>query len=160
MKSIETKELITAIEELEKERGISKEYLLSSLETALVTAYKRNFDSEENVKVTKYVSSIDVLPTIYNLFGIKYDSRLLMGRDALSDAEGLVILSDRSFINEFGSYNSITGKYTKFKEDVSNDYIEKLNHEVYQRFTMSSLLLYEKNGVYLDYYRKLGLYED
>ena len=44
MKSIETKELITAIEELEKERGISKEYLLSSLETALVTAYKRNFD--------------------------------------------------------------------------------------------------------------------
>ena len=71
-----------------------------------------------------------------------------------------LILSDRSFINEFGSYNSITGKYTKFKEDVSNDYIEKLNHEVYQRFTMSSLLLYEKNGVYLDYYRKLGLYED
>ena len=119
-----------------------------------------NSEMKENIKVTKYVSSIDVLPTIYNLFGIKYDSRLLMGRDALSDAEGLVILSDRSFINEFGSYNSITGKYTKFKEDVSNDYIEKLNHEVYQRFTMSSLLLYEKNGVYLDYYRKLGLYED
>lgn len=119
-----------------------------------------NSEIKENVKVTKYVSSIDVLPTIYNLFGIKYDSRLLMGRDALSDAEGLVILSDRSFINEFGSYNSITGKYTKFKEDVSNDHIEKLNHEVYQRFTMSSLLLYEKNGVYLDYYRKLGLYED
>ena len=52
MKSIETKELITAIEELEKERGISKEYLLESLETALVTAYKRNFDSAENVKIT------------------------------------------------------------------------------------------------------------
>lgn len=52
MKSIETKELITAIEELEKERGINKEYLLESLETALVTAYKRNFDSAENVKVT------------------------------------------------------------------------------------------------------------
>lgn len=119
-----------------------------------------NSEMTENVKVTKYVSSIDVLPTIYNLFGIEYDSRLLMGRDALSDAEGLVILSDRSFINENGSYNSITGKYTKFNEDVSNDYIEKLNHEVYQRFTMSSLLLYEKNGVYLDYYRKLGLYED
>ncbi len=119
-----------------------------------------NSEMKENIKVTKYVSSIDVLPTIYNLFGIEYDSRLLMGRDALSDAEGLVILSDRSFINEFGSYNSITGKYTKFNEDVTNDYIEKLNHEVYQRFTMSSLLLYEKNGVYLDYYRKLGLYED
>ena len=51
MKSIETKELIKAIEELEKERGINKEYLLESIETALVTAYKRNFDSAENVKV-------------------------------------------------------------------------------------------------------------
>ena len=51
MKSIETKELINAIEELEKERGINKDYLLESIETALVTAYKRNFDSAENVKV-------------------------------------------------------------------------------------------------------------
>ena len=52
MKSIEVKELISAMEELEQERGINKEYLLESLETALVTAYKRNFDSAENVKVT------------------------------------------------------------------------------------------------------------
>jgi len=52
MKSIEVKELISAMEELEQERGISKNYLLESLETALVTAYKRNFDSAENVKVT------------------------------------------------------------------------------------------------------------
>ncbi len=60
MKSIETKELITAIEELEKERGINKEYLLESLETALITAYKRNFDSAENVKVTMDSSTGDI----------------------------------------------------------------------------------------------------
>ena len=40
-----------ALDELEKERGISKEYLLESLEVALVAAYKKNFDSAENVKV-------------------------------------------------------------------------------------------------------------
>lgn len=51
MKSIETKELIKAMEDLEKEKGISKAYLIESLETALVTAYKRNFDSAENVTV-------------------------------------------------------------------------------------------------------------
>lgn len=50
--AIDSKELITALEELEKERGIKKEVILESIETALVTAYKRNFDSEENVKVT------------------------------------------------------------------------------------------------------------
>lgn len=51
MKAIDNKELILALEELEKEKGIKKEYLLESIETALVTAYKRNFDSSENVKV-------------------------------------------------------------------------------------------------------------
>ena len=45
------KELVIAMKELEEERGISKDYLIESLEIALVTAYKRNFDSAENVKV-------------------------------------------------------------------------------------------------------------
>lgn len=49
--AIDNKELILALEELEKEKGIKKEYLLESIETALVTAYKRNFDSLENVRI-------------------------------------------------------------------------------------------------------------
>ena len=50
---INSTELILAMEELEKESGIQKEYLLESIETALVTAYKKNFDCEdENVKIT------------------------------------------------------------------------------------------------------------
>ncbi len=52
MKTMDYKELIEAIDELEKERGINKDYILESLESALVMAYKRNFDSAENVKVT------------------------------------------------------------------------------------------------------------
>ena len=51
MKAIDNKELILALEELEKEKGIKKEYLLEAIETALVTAYKRNFDALENVRV-------------------------------------------------------------------------------------------------------------
>ena len=51
MKAIDNKELILALEELEKEKGIDKAYLLESIETALVTAYKRNFDALENVRV-------------------------------------------------------------------------------------------------------------
>jgi len=47
----ENRELILAIEEIEKEKGISKEYLLESIEVALVKAYKQNFDSAENVKI-------------------------------------------------------------------------------------------------------------
>jgi len=51
-KAIDAKELITAMDELEKEKGIKKEVLIESIETALITAYKRNFDSSaDNVKV-------------------------------------------------------------------------------------------------------------
>ena len=51
--AIDSTELILAMEELEKESGIQKEYLLESIETALVTAYKKNFECEdENVKIT------------------------------------------------------------------------------------------------------------
>ena len=49
--AIDNKELILALEELEKEKGIKKEYLLESIETALLTAYKRNFDALENVRI-------------------------------------------------------------------------------------------------------------
>ncbi len=51
MKAIDNKELVLALEELENEKGIKKAYLIEAIEQALVTAYKRNFDSAENVKV-------------------------------------------------------------------------------------------------------------
>ena len=51
--AIDSTELILAMEQLEKESGIQKDYLLESIETALVTAYKKNFECEdENVKIT------------------------------------------------------------------------------------------------------------
>ena len=51
MKAIDNKELVKALEDLEKEKGIKKDYVLEAIETALVTAYKRNFNASENVKV-------------------------------------------------------------------------------------------------------------
>ena len=51
MKAIDNKELVLALDMLEKENGIKKEVLLESIETALVLAYKKNFDASENVKV-------------------------------------------------------------------------------------------------------------
>lgn len=50
--AIDSSELIIAMDQLEKENGIKKEVLLEAIEAALVTAYKRNFDSAENVKIT------------------------------------------------------------------------------------------------------------
>ena len=60
MKEIDNKELIEALDELEKERKIDKNYLLESIETALTTAYKRNFDNEENVNITMDSTTGDI----------------------------------------------------------------------------------------------------
>lgn len=106
----------------------------------------------EKTEIDKIVSSIDILPTIYNLYGLEYDSRLLMGTDIFSESEGLVIFSDRSWITKYGKYNSVTKKFTKTtKEELPENYIDKINTKVYQKFSMSSLIL-ENN-----YYSKLGL---
>ena len=59
-------------------------------------------DMEEPVTVEKPCSSLDILPTLSNLFGLEYDSRLLMGRDVFSQSPALVVLSDRSFITDLG----------------------------------------------------------
>lgn len=45
------KEFFEALEELSIEKGINKNYILEAIETALLTAYKRNFNSQENVKI-------------------------------------------------------------------------------------------------------------
>ena len=46
-----SKELVAALETLEKEKGISKEVVIEALEAALVSAYKRNYGTAQNVEV-------------------------------------------------------------------------------------------------------------
>ena len=55
---------------------------------------------EEPVTVHKACGSMDLLPTLLNLFGFDYDSRMYAGRDIFSDEEGMVIFSDRSFVTD------------------------------------------------------------
>lgn len=105
---------------------------------------------KEPIKVEKLGTSIDILPTVLNLFGVEYDSRLLIGKDILSDSEPLVIFADRSFITDKGRYNAVTGEFIANNgEEIEEGYIDKVNSDIYRRFQMSRLIL-EK-----DYYRKV-----
>jgi len=45
-------DLIHALEQLEKEKGIDKDTLIEAIEAALISAYKRSFGSSQNVKVS------------------------------------------------------------------------------------------------------------
>lgn len=102
------------------------------------------------IKVEKIGSSLDVLPTVLNLFGAEFDSRLLMGRDILSDSDSIVIFSDRSFITDKGRYNSLTEQFTPNEGvTVEEGYVDKINTIIYKKYQMSRLILEN------DYYRKI-----
>lgn len=103
---------------------------------------------KEKVVINEPCSSLDILPTLSNLFGLEYDSRLLMGQDILSDASPLVILSNRSFITDKVMYNSETGEVIKLTDkDLPDNYVKNLNSIVKNKFTVSQSILKE------NYYR-------
>jgi lipoteichoic acid synthase len=109
-----------------------------------------NSKMKESVKVDKLSESLDILPTVLNLFGIDYDSRLLMGTDILSDSDGLVIFNDRSWITDLGKYNAATKVFTPNKDvTIPEGYIDQINTEVYNKYVIS------KNILETDYYRHL-----
>lgn len=104
----------------------------------------------EPVTIDKPASSLDIIPTLSNLLGLKYDSRLLMGRDIFSDSPPLVIFRNKSFITEKGFYNAMTGEFTPSGgEDVDEEYIEQIKNMVERKFYYSVKILVK------DYYRKV-----
>lgn len=99
---------------------------------------------KQGVDIDKVCSSIDIIPTLSNLFGFEYDSRLLMGRDIFSNSSPLVVFSNRSFITDKGKYNSVTRTFTP-NPDVALEneekYISDMKNEVNNMFVASSGIL-------------------
>jgi phosphoglycerol transferase MdoB-like AlkP superfamily enzyme len=108
---------------------------------------------EESITVTKPCSSLDVLPTVSNLLGLSYDSRMLVGQDILSDSEGLVIFNDRSFLTEKCRYNSSTGEVTyENGNTVSDTYVNNLITQVSNKFSMAQSICDYDYYKYVDEY--------
>ena len=104
----------------------------------------------EPVEIDKICSSLDIIPTLSNLMGLEYDSRLLMGRDIFSDSEPLVMFSDRSFITDKAFYNAKTNEVTSFTgENIESSYIKETAETVILKFKYSAMILDT------DYYRKI-----
>lgn len=57
------REFINAIDDLVKEKGISKDVLIEAIESALVSAYKKNYGTSQNVRVDidRETGDVDVL---------------------------------------------------------------------------------------------------
>lgn len=93
--------------------------------------------------VDKVCSNMDILPTLSNMFGLEYDSRLLMGTDIFSDSEGLVMFKDKNWITSKGTRKEL--------EKTDSAYVAKVDKIVADKFAYSALIL-DKN-----YYKSLKL---
>lgn len=104
----------------------------------------------EPVTIDEPCSSLDIIPTISNLMGLEYDSRLLMGRDIHSDTKPLVIFADGSFITEQGRFNAANGKFQPNPGvSVEEAYVEEISAVVARKFYLSAMILDT------DYYAKV-----
>jgi phosphoglycerol transferase MdoB-like AlkP superfamily enzyme len=136
-------------------------YTLTTDEINELSSYKRdgivevnrsnliiwNNKMEKPIKIDKVGSQIDVLPTLLNLFGIDYDSRLIVGKDILSDYPGLAVFSNRSWVSDKGTYFAYSKKFVpRDGVEVDKDYVNNMNIEVANRFTISGQII--GNNVY------------
>ncbi len=97
---------------------------------------------KEPIVVDKYCCSMDILPTLLNLFGFSYDSRLLMGRDILSDTEGVALFINKSFITDKVMFNSQTGQTVYLTdEELPDDYVSNYKDLLSNRWKYSQKIM-------------------
>ena len=100
-----------------------------------------------DIHIEKTCMSSDVLPTILNLFGIDYDSRLLTGKDILSNSMGLAVFNNRSWVTDKGTYFANQKKFVpkEIMED-QDEYVKNMNTFVSNRLNIAKLIV--KNNYY------------
>ena len=105
-----------------------------------------NNTMEEPITIDKVGSQIDVLPTLLNLFGIEYDSRTIVGKDILSDYEGLAIFSNNSWVSDYGTYQASQRKFypkegKELNGETEAEYVKRMNSRVQNSFSISKMII-------------------
>ena len=102
-----------------------------------------SLENNEPVIVDTPASSLDILPTLCNLFGVEWDSRLYVGRDVLSDALPLVFFGNYDWKTDLGHYNSSRNIFTPTDENavIPEDYVEQISSIVRNKMTFSKSVL-------------------
>ncbi len=98
---------------------------------------------EENIVVDEYCCNVDVLPTILNLWGFDFDSRMLPGTDVFSDGEHMAVLIDKSFFNDKVWFNTNTGeiRYLVDESTLPEGYIDGIIQTIKTKFSISGDIL-------------------
>lgn len=94
--------------------------------------------SDYSCEISLPTYSLDILPTLSNLFGLEYDSRLLVGRDVFSEAEAIVLWNSYSWATERGKYNARTRKfYPNEGYEYDKAYVDRISGIVKNKINFS-----------------------
>lgn len=99
--------------------------------------YGKNIEQE---KIEKVASTIDLLPTIANLYNLQYDPRIMMGTDIFSNENPTVIMQSGSWRDQTGRYDVEKALFTPYDPAITytQEEIDKINQEVITTLSISS----------------------
>lgn len=131
--------------------GTDKDYLQELYGYAYQTPKERDhsrlliwsgcLEESDPIQIDFPTYSLDIQPTLCNLFGVDYDSRLFVGQDVFSEEEPLVLWTNGSFLTDKGYYYG--GKWTDADpaQPASQDYINAMRSKVQGKLSYSKLIL-------------------
>jgi len=119
---------------------------------------------KEDIKCDTFCCNVDIVPTILNLLGIKFDSRLIMGTDIFSDGFHKAVLYNKSFLTDKAVYDSQTGR-TEWKIDTElydekklKAYVDGVNELIESEYSASVNII--NRNVYLKLWKDANLISD
>ena len=94
---------------------------------------------EENIVVNEYCCNVDILPTILNLWGFEYDSRMLAGTDVFSEGPHVAVLKDYSFYTDKVWLNASSGeiRYLVDEGELPENYVEDMIKYIKKKASIS-----------------------
>jgi len=90
---------------------------------------------------TEYLSTIDVIPTVSNLFNLNVNYREVFGHDAFSSEEHIIRFADGSFLSKDYRYDALSETYTINDNTVTEEYLYHINQQFLNDYMYNILVL-------------------
>ena len=101
--------------------------------------YKKGMTPEV---IDKPCSTVDILPTLSNLFGTEFDSRLMSGRDIFSNADPIVFFMGHKWLTDKASFDPDSKEFLSLTDEkVDEEYQERISGIVSNRFNFAAKIL-------------------
>jgi len=100
-----------------------------------------DFDQQLTRTFSNYMSSIDILPTIANLFNLEMNYQWVFGRDVFSENNHVIIFPDLSFVSQDFEFYALTESYRIFNDAYTGEQLNGLSSLFITKYRYNILIL-------------------